>query len=181
MLGVYRSHGLSCPACAATLVLAGGTSPVHGCPGCGGAWLDAETAVTLMKGTDEVVSRELVAAASATSGDTSATIADGKRSCARCSAEMLSFSVGDVVVDTCPAHGTWFDRDEVARVAAAVARLRNAEERGEDIAVLPEADHVLGAARIMIGAVSLPFRLVGSLLVTFLASRRDRDGWGHRT
>lgn len=57
--------------------------------------------------------------------------AEGTRQCPVCTRPMASVRSGHVTLDVCEAHGTWFDRDELGRLA------RNLEH--ERISHLPAA------------------------------------------
>ena len=96
----------------------------------------------------------------------------GVRSCPSCNLSMSRLVIGEVTVDSCSTHGTWFDRDEVAGVVAACTRLRRKQET-------PDASHDLveGAGMFAGGAASLVVGGLAGLIEALLMPRdpRDRD------
>lgn len=82
------------------------------------------------------------------------------RLCFACREPMFPAKLGAIDVETCPAHGTWFDAKEVTRLVDALAIHRVAEEkarRGE-----PIADPVFPAptlSDLVLAAVKLPYKV----------------------
>ena len=96
-----------------------------GCFTCGGVWLGPEAAVHVMRGLSDEVERDLAAASIETARRSLVPAPDsGSRECPTCGLVMSHLQVGDIVIDSCPTHGSFFDRDEVQSVVDACRRLR---------------------------------------------------------
>jgi len=126
---MYRAHGASCPSCHDAMTLLPTTLSMWGCYGCGGVWLGPEAAVHVMRGLGDDVERNIAAA----SVDLSRRSlhpppSGGSRECSTCGLEMAHLRVGDIVIDSCPTHGSFFDRDEVEAVVKACRRMRQRQE-----------------------------------------------------
>lgn len=169
---MYRSSQSSCPACSVGLVPLE-PSPVvaHVCPACGGTWLGQEASIHIMRGLGDPATVELTKATDVAARRASVSPAAdaGGRACPTCAAPLMPMSVSDVVVDTCPAHGTWFDRDEVSRVARACKKLRetgDSESSGTEAPITFEGV-IEGTAQIGYGitkaAVTLVLDLFGAI------------------
>lgn len=113
-----------CPRCNGVLwgrALPAGTG--HACGTCGGVWLDNAAAARMT----EVLCSDTLAHA-----DAGARLAQhapdtrGALACPSCGATLERTTVGQtrVEIDFCRAHGTWFDRDELGRVAQSYATAR---------------------------------------------------------
>lgn len=109
-----------CPACGATLTRASSQWEVLACMSCGGVWTDT----TASRRITTTVDRELVgiarnAAKHAAESDPrlDGATPDVARACPICSGPLTCVRSGHVPVDVCTAHGTWFDRDELGRLA----------------------------------------------------------------
>ena len=100
--------------------------PMEGCEGCGGVWLGPEAAVHVLRGLGDDREREIArATALLEMRAVGAPPADpGKRECPTCAQVMGRLPVGATVVDSCPAHGTWFDSREIGEVIVACGALR---------------------------------------------------------
>ena len=88
------------------------------CLQCGGAFLDAVAADSVVRALDESAQR---AAALAGSNPHATRVVDNLAKlahvdCPVCHTRMQRFAVGPVDVDTCVAHGTWYDRCELEDV-----------------------------------------------------------------
>jgi Zn-finger nucleic acid-binding protein len=113
----------ACPRCGHELFTApadGGA--LLGCGTCGGVWLDSAACQALMDGS----SRELVELAERAARH--ATAPADTSTCALCPACRSPLVRGEVpgtavAINTCAAHGTWFDRDGVRLVALRFAHL----------------------------------------------------------
>jgi len=83
-----------------------------------------------MMGHTEPLDFELVAAAElvARSARSPDACSRHERACPVCAMTLTQTSMAGVTVDVCFAHGTWFDRDEVTRIAEACAARREAPE-----------------------------------------------------
>ena len=84
---------------------------------------------------------------------------------------MLPYPFGDVVLDTCPAHGTWFDHDEIERVVKIARRPRE----GAPLE-LPSGADVWATAKFTVGMIVMP---IGAVL-NALASLGDYVGHRRR-
>ena len=120
----------SCPRCGGVVwgrALPAGSG--HACGSCGGVWLDTAAASRM----SEVLCSETLAHA-----DAGAQLAKhavdtrGAIACPVCGAAMDRSVAGQtrVEIDVCRAHGTWFDRDELGRVAQAHATARAYGQHG---------------------------------------------------
>ena len=125
---------LRCPRCAEGLHEArAGEKRLHGCPRCGGLWVDNATVEQLRDAHDaefEDVARRLVPLV----------LSSPRRSpeiaCPECHASMRRSALADTMhaIDVCDAHGTWFDRDELATFVSAFAEQRAGVIDDEDLA-----------------------------------------------
>ena len=66
-------------------------------------------------------------------------VPEGQRPCPICGEKMQTRTEFDVIVDLCPQHGMWLDKNELGRIlesykgsAVQTARLRSEYERGRD-------------------------------------------------
>ena len=85
---------------------------------CGGVWTDRSASRRIT----ETVHRELVGIATQTAkravdGEHRPTGPGVARLCPACGSPLACVRSGHVAVDVCAAHGTWFDRDELGRLA----------------------------------------------------------------
>lgn len=170
---MYRSSlpTLACPQCAVGLALVPANPTLYACVRCGGAWVDAESSMAVLQGKSDpsdVQRRSRPPAPKPTRAP------EVPRPCARCSETMLPYPFGDVTLDTCPAHGTWFDHDEIARVVKA-ARKMQARAGGESTG-LPTAGDVWATAKFGLGVLVVPF---AELLRVFADAERERRREGH--
>ena len=108
----------TCPRCRTPLFPArAGDVVLHGCGSCGGIWLDNEGSRAVLARPDPRV-LEMVSRAS-----TNASTAPDKRAtdlpCAECGHGMQRVRArqGQVELDACARHGTWFDKDELSVVS----------------------------------------------------------------
>ncbi|MDB4941070.1 MAG: hypothetical protein JWP97_604 [Labilithrix sp.] len=95
-------------------------------------WLGPDATIHVMRGLDDEVEHE-VAAVSRDAARRSLHPPgpdSGARACPICGLTMGRLPVARVMVDSCPTHGTWFDREEVGRVVSACRRLRAAQDPG---------------------------------------------------
>jgi len=145
---MYRSSppSLSCPQCQTPLGEAT-------CSACGGVWIDAAESVAVLQGRADPPKARVEVAIRRTGGEV-------PRPCARCGATMSPYVFGGVTLDTCPGHGIWFDADELAEVIEAA---RNMKELADEDAL--SAEDVWSAAKIIVGGITLPFRVVAAWLV----------------
>jgi Zn-finger nucleic acid-binding protein len=88
------------------------------CERCGGVWADTETSERITKAIHiEIVDVAKLAAKAATDSGIPVPVDDGKRQCPMCACTLARVRTGRVMLDVCTTHGTWFDRDELGRVA----------------------------------------------------------------
>jgi Zn-finger nucleic acid-binding protein len=165
---MYRSTPptLMCPQCALGLRLVEGEVPLFMCTQCGGAWIDAQASMDVLQGKADpsVVQRSSKPPSPRTGPERS-------RPCARCSEAMLPYPFAEVMLDTCPAHGTWFDQDEIERVVKAARRPTN------DASIeLPSSADIWATAKFTVGMVVMPI----TALVNALASLSDYVPRGRR-
>jgi Zn-finger nucleic acid-binding protein len=87
------------------------------CFSCGGVWADREATERVAT----VVDRELIDIARSTAkgcAEGSALVEPkGGRACPICAAPMEAIRHARVTIEVCREHGTWFDRDELGRMA----------------------------------------------------------------
>lgn len=103
----------ACPRCTTKLFFGETDGIALGCGLCGGIWLDNASAQRVMARYDGAVA-EL--ASRATASATKRPDVRAPVNCAECGASMQRKRVGDVEIDLCLAHGTWFDAGELGRV-----------------------------------------------------------------
>lgn len=165
---VYRSsqETLTCPQCALGLTFVEAEVPLFTCAQCGGVWFDAQASMNVLQGkTDPSAVQRRSKPPSPRAGP------ETTRPCARCSDAMLPYAFGRVMLDTCPAHGTWFDHDEIAQVVDAA---RAMGKRKDDIS-LPSSDDVWAGAKFAAGMVIMPIEALATLFVSVITSRRRHD------
>ncbi len=115
---------LSCPRCSLPLFGAEAASvPMLGCGGCGGIWLDNESAQHAVKTLDSTMAQlaDMAAANAIQMVSDAPSVA-----CPVCRNLMLRTQApqAGIWIDVCAAHGTWFDRFELGIVMEAL-RPRN--------------------------------------------------------
>lgn len=112
-----------CPACRAPLQRASAHWEVLACLACGGVWTDTAASRRITS----TVDRELVAIAKEAAKlakETDSTyermsdveLQTGRR-CPICAETLACVRSGNVAIDVCAQHGTWFDKDELGRLA----------------------------------------------------------------
>lgn len=117
---------LACPRCAIPLFdgAAHGIT-LHGCGRCGGIWVDNASAQTAMSTLDQVIV-DLAERA----GDRAAAEVETRDlvACPACRETLARKRVtrAQVLIDLCEAHGTWFDRYELAQVLDALGAPKRA-------------------------------------------------------
>jgi Zn-finger nucleic acid-binding protein len=114
----------NCPRCGTAMISARSHSAqMFGCAGCGGIWLDNACSRRVIESLcgDTLNKASSLAQFAQRSADRAARIA-----CPSCTAPLERWTVAEanVEIDFCAAHGTWFDRDELATVARAHAARR---------------------------------------------------------
>lgn len=155
----------SCPCCRGPLFEGrAGEIVLFGCPGCGGVWVENASAQKVVRDApqDVLVMAERASATAQRSDPASRTHAS---SCPMCGGPLKRVMAprGQIELDVCPAHGTWFDRAELAAVIRALrggasARAQPAASGGSSVAAEVAGDVAAGAA------VEVTFGLLGALL-----------------
>jgi Zn-finger nucleic acid-binding protein len=107
-----------CPRCALPLVEGrAGEVVLRGCGGCGGVWLDNESARHALN-EPATGAIELAKRASGRASRHPDRVALVRCPTCRATLGRVAHPTG-LEIDVCPAHGTWFDGDELARVLEA--------------------------------------------------------------
>ncbi|CAN5609495.1 hypothetical protein BH09MYX1_BH09MYX1_27090 [soil metagenome] len=114
---------MPCPRCGAPLFAGKGeTTTIHGCGKCGGVWLDNDASRRVVQAFDfEIVNLARRASQIGTTVDDALAVG-----CPICRATLVRTIVRGVALDVCASHGTWFDKDELRRVADAFEAQRQA-------------------------------------------------------
>jgi Zn-finger nucleic acid-binding protein len=168
---MYRSSltSLGCPQCATALTPVQADVALFSCAQCGGAWIDAQESIAVLQGKHDPseIQRRSTPPLPRTGPERS-------RPCPRCSEAMLPYPFADVMLDTCPAHGTWFDHAEIERVVKAARRPSNAP-----LLELPTGADVWATAKFTAGMVVLPVTALVNALVSLsgYVIRRDDDDY----
>lgn len=165
---MYRSSppSLTCPECRLPLALVEGHNvALFTCAQCGGAWFDAQASIAILQG--KIDPSEVERRSKPPSPRTGP---ERTRPCAFCSEAMLPYPFGDVLLDTCPAHGTWFDHAEIARVVKAA---RAMEDKAPPLE-LPSSDDVWATAKFTVGMIVMPLSAIANALATLITSARGR-------
>jgi len=115
---------VTCPRCHGALHFGSTKSgPMYGCGVCGGIWLDRAMSERLTRALD---SDTLALADSASHHARKRVETSAPLTCPSCAGSLTRRTVANarVEVDACPDHGTWFDRDELQKVARGFAAAR---------------------------------------------------------
>jgi Zn-finger nucleic acid-binding protein len=124
VVGGEAPRELRCPHCRKRLVGAEvGDVTLHGCGGCGGIWVDNESARAVLASPAKTLG---VLAQRAAKNATGA-VRQPRPTCALCPAVLDKVHVHGIELDICRDHGTWFDALELSRLTAV---LRGEEVRG---------------------------------------------------
>jgi Zn-finger nucleic acid-binding protein len=155
---------MTCPECTLGLTPIEGEVPLFACAHCGGVWFDAQASMAVLQGKVDPshVQRRSKPPAPRSGPERS-------RPCARCSDAMLPYPFGDVMLDTCPAHGTWFDHDEIERVVKAARKLG----KKDLLAELPSGNDVWATAKFTVGMIVMPLEVLGRALAILIANIHD--------
>ena len=176
---MYRGAALACPACRGSLEYSQASLPIHGCRACGGLWLGPDATMHVLQGRGGALEREVVDVDRRSS--LPPTIAPAVpnsaiRRCPACDLEMAPLGIGAVRVDSCPAHGTWFDRLELTRVTKELADLERARTRRRAEAALPSLDDfVQDTKALAFGAVAIPAQLLEWVSEWLAETEHPRD------
>ena len=166
---MYRGMTLACPACGGALEYTTASLPVHGCRGCGGMWLGPDAAMHVLQGRGGALENGIVQSDERASLHPTGkpAVPDGAvRRCPSCDLEMAPLTIRDVRVDSCPAHGTWFDRLEVTRVTKRIIELQRKEKRRQGEAGLPSLDDLVDDTKVIAEAGA---KAIAGLGVTIIA------------
>ena len=111
--------GLECAECRIPLAITplGGVD-IHQCCKCGGVWLEHERFANLAAAHEEH-GKAMAATGARPAAPAIRTQSAQYRPCPACKQLMNRFNFGrasGVILDSCKAHGLWFDRDELKRV-----------------------------------------------------------------
>jgi Zn-finger nucleic acid-binding protein len=124
---------------------------LDGCPGCGGIWVANESAQKVVAEPKKIFSELAARAAQNARGRF---VRAERVACPVCDASLDPTKVHGIELDCCADHGTWFDRNELVRLTAAL-RGERVPELGVDVAggktVCAECKQPLDAARANIG------------------------------
>ncbi len=132
--------------------LTGTTLPLWGCAACGGVWLGPDAAVHVMQGLGDPVDVELARASAATARTSIVPGRDtGVRACPVCAGAMARIVIGEIILDSCSAHGAWFDRGEIEAVVKVCTKLRK-QQHADGLTAAGLAE---GAGIIVTGTASL--------------------------
>jgi Zn-finger nucleic acid-binding protein len=114
---------LICPRCDLALAsFSAFEAQLHRCERCDGVWVPTKFVVALAKKPE--LRARLMPLARRTAGTVLSEVTPALAKpafCAACRAKLARFEAGGssrVFLDTCKAHGTWFDKDELGRVVA---------------------------------------------------------------
>lgn len=112
----------SCPACRFALKRAELQYDVRFCHGCGGVWTDI-AASTALRDFGEAAIAQLSREVAFEASNLASPDGTRERVCPQCQQALAQRNIGGkVLIDVCPAHGTWFDRDEIVQVIEAMRK-----------------------------------------------------------
>jgi len=141
---------MDCPRCFIALIEGELSNELiaHGCRGCGGVWLSNEASQRVIAGMGQQAFERLRAHSKAARHQI-----DTKKAgllCPRCRQMLAQTTVADahLEVDVCGAHGTWFDRGEVERVALAFDKKLADDWRNAPAPPLPAATGLQGVENL---------------------------------
>lgn len=103
--------------------------PVDRCAKCGGIWLDEGELRPILKARTRKFSAEEVRSTRSRRRKSQESM-DPELPCTRCGCLMARFryeGANEIVLDHCPGHGIWFDKDELEEVQMAVEEREIAE------------------------------------------------------
>jgi Zn-finger nucleic acid-binding protein len=170
-----------CPRC--QVALFEGTrndATLLGCAKCGGVWLDNRACHALVQGS----SGALVDLAERAARGVTTAPDERVAPCPVCSRPLTTTAVPPttVTIDTCAAHGTWFDPNELRIVALAYAKLPGPLQFSPEAFEVPsERPGILGEQRPMFGSdddgwLDLTFDIVATVLNAVAESSDSDDG-----
>jgi Zn-finger nucleic acid-binding protein len=164
------SWSMSCPACGADLVLLRATLPVHACSRCGGAWLGQEASVHIAGAMEEALECDVLAPTCRDDRSGTNIVTHDAAQCPECLGTVIETQVAGLTLETCPAHGLWLDRDDVASVVAAAKTLRMAAERRSRVSTNDDLSDT-GPGRASFFVLTAVARALLSARDAFAASR----------
>ncbi len=105
----------------------------------------------------------------------------GARACPACGTGLSRIAIRDIIVDSCSAHGTWFDRGEIEAVEKACSKLRQQHQReGEHADDITAAGLAEGAGLIVTGTFSLAWGALVNVVEWMVTPRPSYDRYGNR-
>lgn len=119
----------ACPRCVVALFRGSVSgSELLACARCGGVWLDADASRLVVQELDVQIRHLAEQFARGTDANVGTGTADIE--CPICSKplEQRTIATAGVEMDLCRDHGTWFDRDELGRIASVVAESKSLRE-----------------------------------------------------
>ncbi|HSQ62324.1 MAG TPA: zf-TFIIB domain-containing protein [Polyangiaceae bacterium] len=126
--GPTGRSSLVCPRCSEALFEGKAQdTELFGCGKCGGVWLDNLGSQRLVNALDQGV---LAMGDRAAAVGTAQTNTSASAACPVCREALARKTFSGVEIDVCTAHGTWFDRGEMRRVANEVQSARIAAAAG---------------------------------------------------
>jgi hypothetical protein len=151
-----------------------GSAPAFGCNACGGLWLEPEAAVHVMQGLGDALDTDLAATSKNQSrvSRSPAPPDTGSRACPRCAQPMMRVVVGETMVDTCAAHGTWFDKNELDGVVKACRKMRASQAPDDPNPITPEGV-AAGVGFVVTSAAGLAWQAIVGIVDA--ATRPDDD------
>lgn len=170
---MYRTSTASCPACGGRLTVLKSTLQASGCEVCGGLLLGPEAAVHVMKGLGDALETEMteVGARHERTSVTRAPFDAGVRECPSCGNLMMRVVIGHIVVETCAAHGTWFDREELGAVVDVCRDLKRVQLEGESLSA---EDIAMGGVRVVAGLFTVTWSIATAVLEAIADPDRNR-------
>lgn len=118
------SDALACPRCGGRLFMSSTTAiTIRACGACGGVFLDNAAASRLMS----LVPEDALGLVEGVDAHAPRRVSNAPRiACPMCQRQMdrVHIKAADVEIDTCSAHGTFYDRKELVTVARACKRSR---------------------------------------------------------
>lgn len=114
-------QAMSCPRCLSNLVEGRiGALTAHVCPRCVGVWLTTDMTWKVADGLDETTLTELREGAERARAAVDETPDELPCPCCDKAMRRQRLARAALDVDVCDAHGTWYDRGEIERIAAIV-------------------------------------------------------------
>lgn len=145
-----------CPRCHVALLLSKtpkSTLTMHGCPSCGGVWLNPDCAKRFSSALphDALALASKYAKNAASEVDTAPSV-----QCPVCKWTMkrTHIAAAQLEVDGCNAHGVWYDRNELQSIAKAMAKLNWLTPSSNAAAIAATATTVVASSALTNPSVS---------------------------